>query len=577
MSEKLLISIIAVFVLLFVAGIIYLFVISAEPNPDEAQDLDTRQEAATENREVISEIPGETGPKPVEDRGDQNDRSTESIRPEMVCGALEGRVLDMQDRPIANAMVSLYKNMPGTAPMIKRKAVDITAVTDDKGYYLLPAIPVDSGYLVFARADGFAGAEMSGMSVAPDRTIKVADFRLDLGFTILGTVTDNLDNPLGNVEVKAKDLMRELTGMTDADHTLDTLTGPDGRFTLACLSKNQYDITFTAMGFRSLTVSENFLLSRQGDEPREITVKLDPSGMRITGRVADPTGASIPKAVVKAIFSRSKDHAHFTAETLSDKKGNFLLAGFSEGSYILRASARGFFQQDHISAKGGEEGVLITLQPTGAVKGALRAASGKTPRKYTLAIETYTPTVRVVEQNQHSSQPCAPRSPHEVHQHRFGLIIQGVPRHDRLPGLGRGRDCGPSGIACPRLQGRAESHGRLDRGDVEFETQRDLARRLFECRGGVEVVPNEDAAGIASCRCHPGGHSGVGATSECHDERAFRQEVDNLGRELVGCQAIRCSHRSGSPISSSVGRASGLSHAWSSVVHEARASTPLMN
>ena len=64
---------------------------------------------------------------------------------------------------------------------------------------------------------------------------------------------------------------------------------------------------------------------------------------------------------------------------------------------------------------------------------------------------------------------------------------------------------------------------------------------------------------------------------EGHDERTFRQEVDNLSRELVGCQAIRCSHRSGSPISSSVGRASGLSHAWSSVVHEARASTPLMN
>jgi hypothetical protein len=247
---------------------------------------------------------------------------------------------------------------------------------------------VDSNYALFVQAEGYASADMEGLSAAPGRTIQVADFRLKKGFTLFGRVTNSTGSPLAGAEVSAVDKRREMVQMSKEAICRKVQTREDGGYTLPCLSKSQYEITFSAPGYRALTVTENFILSSDGEAPRTLDATLDPSGLTIQGIIFGPSNRPIVDAEIHALFSSPGKNAHFTAETRSDPEGNFTLPGLSEGRYTLNASAKGFFQKDHLSAAAGEEGVTILLSPTGAVEGVLQAA-GKLPRKYAVCIDSF--------------------------------------------------------------------------------------------------------------------------------------------------------------------------------------------
>jgi protocatechuate 3,4-dioxygenase beta subunit len=392
------VAIISVFVLVFASGIVYLFITSGDNIPATDALPDPIKESTPAPPPVV--INGEplTDSNTPEPDKDQGHRIIEPIPPNTPVGALAGRVLDGNDRPLENAVVALYRTVP-TSFLKKRISTKISVETDKKGQYTIRSIPVETGYALLVRAEGFAMAEMDGLAVAPDRTINVADFRLSRGLSLFGTVSDPTGIPLAGVEIQALDKMKEMSGLAPDLYTSATKTDGSGKFTIPCLSQAQYEITFTAQGYRTTTVPwVSFTFSGQAREPDPLHVQLHPSGLAIRGVILSLSERPVPDAKVNAFFTNPRKNATFTGEASSDENGQFVLSGLSEGKYSLRISANGFFQKEHLSVDAGQEGVVVTMLPTGAVEGRLRTA-GKTPRSYRITVEKYTPSFRLSEPN----------------------------------------------------------------------------------------------------------------------------------------------------------------------------------
>lgn len=406
MSEKPLIVLIAVFVILAAAGVAYLLIFLTDTEGDPVQfDLESDAQP-DEEHEVIGEIPDTDLEETASDPSGNEVERIETMQPKTRVGSLEGHVVSKTGAPVGGARVSLYKSVPGT-PMKKREATHLYAETDNNGAYLIGSAPVGSNYLVFVEAEGYAGAELEGLTVRRDETLAVADIVLESGFMLQGTVTDVGGKVLSKVEVKAVDKMQEMMEMPKEVHSRVTHTDEGGKYALTCLTKSQYDIVFTLEEYRTVTVTQNFVLSSDGETPRVVDVQLDSGGLSIWGTVASLTGRPVANATITALFSDPRKNAHFSKEGKTDKQGRFQLAGLSEGHYTLLATAKGFYQDKADFAEAGEE-VSISMAPTGAIDGRVRAAS-PLKSKYTVSIAKYTPSVRVNGKNRNKSAEFGPK------------------------------------------------------------------------------------------------------------------------------------------------------------------------
>ena len=398
MSERTILGIISVFVLAFVCGIVYLFMAAEKESPSPEPPPAERVQGNTDNRgdEPVSEISGRREETP--ETGPGEPLPMEKVKPRTPVGALAGRVLDTTDRPVAEASVSLYRTVPA-AFLKKRVSTGVTVRTNETGRYRIEPVPVDSNYALLVQAEGFAPAEMDGLSVAPDRTMEVADFRLDKGKVLQGTVTDPGGIPLAEVTVRAKDKLKELAGYPPEVHTRTKRTDGEGRFLFQGITQGQFEITFEARGYRTTTIQVNiFDLSGKPKAPEPLSVTLYPSGLAIAGLVRDEKGRPLKGARVQVLFTDARKNISYTGEARSDGKGVFRIPGLSEGRYQVRASAKGYHQKEFLSADAGAEGLAIVLAPNGAVEGSI-LPSGKTPRRFKVMIHSYRASFRLTEPN----------------------------------------------------------------------------------------------------------------------------------------------------------------------------------
>lgn len=410
MSDKILLTIISFFVLLFATLIVILFSAVEQEDSPQPTEMDlTEQPGSAPEIPNPAQNPEANGDYGIESPPSVGSESIEPIKPSTPWGALAGRVVDERDTPIPDALVFLYRSVPAR-PFKKRIFTEQATLTDKKGAYILSSVPTDSTYALFVKARGFAAADMDGLRVAPNRTVQVTDFRLNRGRILKGTVTDTFGSPLEGVKVKVKDKMKELVGMTEEEaHPAIMWTGAQGGYEITNLSQSQYELTFSLEGYRSVTVTENFTPFSQGENERVTDVQLEPGGLAIRGKVVDLAERPVADAKVQALFSSAKKNAHFSQDTTSDSKGRFDLIGLSEGEYSLWVRAKGHFQKDPIHTKAGSEDVVVTLSPTGAVEGAVRAP-GKLPKRYTVSIDSYTPTIRTMGQNRKDVIKCGPKA-----------------------------------------------------------------------------------------------------------------------------------------------------------------------
>ena len=76
--------------------------------------------------------------------------------PEVQTGTVSGKVMDSSYAPVKDASVKLDLG----------SGSKMTASTDSKGYYMISAVPIGSGYSISVSKDGYKSGTASGVNVS---------------------------------------------------------------------------------------------------------------------------------------------------------------------------------------------------------------------------------------------------------------------------------------------------------------------------------------------------------------------------------------------------------------------------
>ncbi len=166
-------------------------------------------------------------------------------------GAVTGRVLDGEKRPVAGALVFC---LPPDSPGVEnRKSVPRT-VTDERGRFRLPELPI-RGMDIGVLANGFTQALKGPANVLAKVDVPFGDIVLSPGGRLEGEVRTLAGKPIRGARVHAfrepglRDF--ELFGRSSVDRAGATaLTDENGRFVITTLRPGAYTVQAAMRGHR---------------------------------------------------------------------------------------------------------------------------------------------------------------------------------------------------------------------------------------------------------------------------------------------------------------------------------------
>lgn len=234
-----------------------------------------------------------------------------------------------------------------------------------------------------------------------DRTLgeqQVGDLTVEAGAWVSGRVVDDAGRPVAGANVRGRNAFEDgATGMgrmlpflrNILGESLDQVeTGADGRFTLTGLRPGLASVTARKEGMRTATSDQVELAKGRGTDAGSLVMEL---GEVIAGYVLDENGLPVPGASVRVssmarfIVNRMEDMPRrnlgeemlLRAET--DASGWFELAGLSDGTYNVHASAEGFARSTEENVAVGRRDVRVTLERYGALLVTLSSAADGSP------------------------------------------------------------------------------------------------------------------------------------------------------------------------------------------------------
>ncbi|HSP13661.1 MAG TPA: carboxypeptidase regulatory-like domain-containing protein [Thermoanaerobaculia bacterium] len=174
------------------------------------------------------------------------------------------------------------------------------------------------------------------------------------GRKISGRVVSKEGKPIAEVSVAAQ---QEFDGSASDE---------DGEFVLDSAPVDAIELSFYKQGYVNATKS---IAAGTADQRMEITLD---SGLKVTGRVVDKTGAPVEEAQVNASSSEG------FGNTTTDKSGAFTISGLSSGTYSFTAQKSGFGQGklENVDVTKAAP-LLLTLgsDPTGTIRGSITGGS----------------------------------------------------------------------------------------------------------------------------------------------------------------------------------------------------------
>jgi protocatechuate 3,4-dioxygenase beta subunit len=297
-----------------------------------------------------------------------------------------GRVVDLDDQPIAGALVTLdLTDISAGSQRVIRRPGDgepqvVEAETDHEGRFRLRDLPQGS-FNLSARAVGFATTRVRGVEVPGGAgTIDLGTLVLAEAAPIDGFVVDRDGQPVADAEVFALDpdhwpveaLRFRIQGQEPA-----TTTGPDGAFTV--LDKEAGSQANLAARRRGYALA--ILGGVEAPTAEPVVLRLAPAS-RALGQVIDEDGRPVAGARVRALIERRTAGFSLMAaggEAQSDSEGFFELEGLEPGMLRLETWATGFLpasREIEIPSGADLEGVEIELTRGAVVAGLVTGADG---------------------------------------------------------------------------------------------------------------------------------------------------------------------------------------------------------
>jgi len=315
---------------------------------------------------------------------------TLALRP---AAAIEGRVVDLEGRPIAGARVELEpRRTPGMvriefgAPTGPQRAL-----TDAKGGFRLSPVDPERPYTARATAEGFAPTELAITDLQPYGTKKNVRLELGRGHTLSGTIVDGEGGRIREARVVAR------PGSGAASQGMMVIAGPaattefeaesdgDGSFTLEGLPEGAFDIEVTRRGFAKVRLPA--LEIAAGDEPRDLGEIVMQPGERVVGIVTDTDGQPVEGVEVFAdsgggammVVMAGMGGPERRPDATSDPAGWFQIDDLdAQAEYRLRFSRRGFVDARLTGIKlPRPEPLEVRLDPSSDVSGRVVDAEGE--------------------------------------------------------------------------------------------------------------------------------------------------------------------------------------------------------
>ena len=396
----------------------------------------------------VRQVYGQKGADPFSPAGITLDvkpgEALESINFRLIRGgAVEGRILDVDNEPLANVMVQLmvYRSFQG-----KRRLMPTgMAQTDDRGHYRIFNVPpgsyiLSSTYLSFEAPGGsspFSPTYYPGVSTPQEATkIQVSAAReltgIDLilteavAYTISGKIVGSDGKPVINGWVNPMRLpMTEMMFALGGDNSTDSqgnfkLTNVfPGKYRLVAMTNREgkQQTASTQVEVTNADVEGILITMGEGAEiagrliVEEMVEDLDIRRLRVS-LVADPERGGL--FMGWGTGGEVKDNLTFRLVNLSESEGRFQVTGLKETTFVksIRVEGREVVDQTvEIKGSGRLEGVEIVISSEGAsVRGVVRqeengpVVKGATVIAFPADIEKRFPNSRFIKTAQTDQQ-----------------------------------------------------------------------------------------------------------------------------------------------------------------------------
>lgn len=326
-------------------------------------------------------------------------------------GALAGRLAFSDGSPVPFGFVEALYQGASVNPDTLGGLYGATAYIDRQGHYVFDQLPIGD-YLIRAtmEMDGlhqtlwYDGAEVESdatpVSIMEDQRVEGIDFAFSPGATIAGQVTDQLGNPLPDVQVTARSSAQHYFARTVA-------TDSNGMYQLHALGDGTaYQLYAAYMSpFLALTQSypSSVTATEAGATGINFVFDVPTEFGSIAGRVMDTNGQPMGGVGIYVVpdYTQPDSTTGFTGYdgargqyTETDREGNYWFDDVPVGEYILSAQVQSATLRYPIwypnanspdeatpitvtanAETGGIEFIVPTLE--GVIRGTLTDAEGK--------------------------------------------------------------------------------------------------------------------------------------------------------------------------------------------------------